>query len=441
MIGSSITPSFIDAAIATDGSYAYTVVAVDNAGNRALASAPVTIVFDHTPPPAPSIAQAATPTRSLPNLTWTSGGIDLLSGFDHYVVFRDGVAVGTPDHADLPRCDTRDARAAPVRHPRGRRRRQRVGVVAAAHRHLRHPAPADADRPDRADADERTGAQLDRVERRQHGRLGRRGLPRVSATASSSQPRRRRPTPMRSLSISGSHAYWITAIDAVGNESPASPTRVVAIDLDPPQAPPDLSVPQPDAAPSLSWGAATDVGPGPIAIDHYNVYRDGTLIARSTTTNYVDTRVTTSGQVSYTVRAVDLAGNVGPPSTPVAVTIDMTGPSLQSLTIPRERTVGDAGVVLGRRGRPSGLDRRRARLELRRRRRARQPPSRTSSTRRASTRSRSRRATRSATRRAPPRRRSPSARAPKRLEGVDQGARAAAPEGPARARLARADDA
>ena len=29
MIGSSITPSFIDSAIATDGSYAYTVVAVD----------------------------------------------------------------------------------------------------------------------------------------------------------------------------------------------------------------------------------------------------------------------------------------------------------------------------------------------------------------------------------------------------------------------------
>ena len=37
-----------------------------------------------------------TPTGSLPNLTWTSGGADLLSGFDHYIVYRDGVAVGTP---------------------------------------------------------------------------------------------------------------------------------------------------------------------------------------------------------------------------------------------------------------------------------------------------------------------------------------------------------
>ena len=143
-----------------------------------------------------------------------------------------------------------------------------------------------------------------------------------------------------SLSISGSHAYWITAIDAVGNESPASPTRVVAVDLDPPQAPPDLTVPSPTQRPTLTWGAATDVGPGPIAIDHYNVYRDGTLIGRSTSTSYIDTRVTTSGQVTYTVRAVDLAGNIGQSSVPVPVTIDMTGPSLQALSIPRERVVG-----------------------------------------------------------------------------------------------------
>ncbi len=142
------------------------------------------------------------------------------------------------------------------------------------------------------------------------------------------------------LSVSGSHAYWITAIDAVGNESPASATKVVAIDLDPPQAPPDLSVPSPTQRPTLTWGAATDVGPGPSAIDHYNVYRDGTLIGRPTTTTYADTRVSASGQATYTVRAVDLAGNVGPPSNPVSVTIDMTGPSLQGLSIPRERTVG-----------------------------------------------------------------------------------------------------
>lgn len=96
LVGSSPTTSFTDSALATDGSYAYTVVAVDGAGNRALASAPTTVVFDHTPPPAPSIPQASTPTGVLPSLVWASGGADALSGFDHYIVYRDGVAVGTP---------------------------------------------------------------------------------------------------------------------------------------------------------------------------------------------------------------------------------------------------------------------------------------------------------------------------------------------------------
>ena len=128
---------------------------------------------------------------------------------------------------------------------------------------------------------------------------------------------------------------------------------------------------QPDPATVAELGRGDRRRPGPIAIDHYNVYRDGTLIARSTTTSYVDTRVTTSGQFSYTVRAVDLAGNVGPSSTPVAVTVDMTGPTLQNLSDPARAHGRHAGVLLGRRGRPSGLDRGRSGLELRRRLRAR----------------------------------------------------------------------
>jgi fibronectin type 3 domain-containing protein len=339
MIGSALTPSFVDAAIATDGSYAYTVVAVDNAGNRALASAPVTIVFDHTPPPAPSLAQAATPTRSLPNLTWTSGGIDLLSGFDHYVVFRDGVAVGTPTTPTF--LDATLATLGP--HLYVIRAVDVAGNVSGSspartviYDTQPPPTPTDLVVPTPTNAPVLTWTASNDDSTGGSGVVGYHVFRDGQLIATPSSPT----YADASLAISGSHAYWITAIDAVGNESPASPTRVVAIDLDPPQAPPDLSVPSPTQRPTLSWGAATDVGPGPIAIDHYNVYRDGTLIARSTTTSYVDTRVTTSGQFTYAVRAVDLAGNVGQSSTAVAVTVDMTGPSLQGLSVPRERTVG-----------------------------------------------------------------------------------------------------
>ena len=341
LIGSSPTPSFTDSALATDGSYAYTVVAVDGAGNRALASAPTTVVFDHTPPPAPSIPQASTPTGVLPSLVWTSGGADALSGFDHYIVYPRRGRRRDTDHRRRSSTPT-SRRSVPT--STSIRSVDAAGNISgpspAAHGHLRHPAAADAHGSDGAVADERARASRWTASNDDStggsGVVGYRVYRDGQLIATQTSPT----FADGSLSISGSHAYWVTAVDAVGNESPASPTRVVAVDLDPPLAPPDLSAGSPTQRPSLNWGAATDVGPGTIAIDHYNVYRDGTLIARTTTTNFVDTRVTTSGQVSYTVRAVDLAGNVGPPSTPVSVTIDVTGPTLQNLTIPRERTVG-----------------------------------------------------------------------------------------------------
>ena len=139
----------------------------------------MTIVFDHTPPPAPSIAQAVTPTglAAEPDLDErrrrSAVGLRPLRRLPRRRRGRH------PDDADLPRREPRDARTAPVRRARGRRRGQRVGRVAAAHRHLRHRASADADQPERADADERAGAHVDGVERRQHGRLRRRRLPRL----------------------------------------------------------------------------------------------------------------------------------------------------------------------------------------------------------------------------------------------------------------------
>ena len=326
LIGSSPTTSFTDSALATDGSYAYTVVAVDGAGNRALASAPTTVVFDHTPPPAPSIPQASTPTGVLPSLVWASGGADALSGFDHYVVYRDGVAVGTPTSpafvdADLatlgPHLYVIRAVDAAGQH---------LGPVPGPDGHLRHPAAADAHGSHGLVADERAEPHVDGLERRQHGRVGRRRLPRVPRRAADrhadvAELRRRIALDLGLARLlghgGGRRRKREPGLADAGRRRRSRPAAGAAR--------PERG--SPTQRPSLNWGAATDVGPGTIAIDHYNVYREGTLIARTTTTNFVDTRVTTSGQVSYTVRAVDLAGNVGPPSTPVSVTIDVTGPT------------------------------------------------------------------------------------------------------------------
>ncbi|HKX23697.1 MAG TPA: hypothetical protein VJM46_00520, partial [Candidatus Saccharimonadales bacterium] len=56
------------------------------------------------------------------------------------------------------------------------------------------------------------------------------------------------------------------------------------------------------------------------AVTGYRIYRNGTLIATSTTTTYSDTTIEPLTTYSYTVMAVDAAGNASPQSTAATVT-------------------------------------------------------------------------------------------------------------------------
>ena len=76
---------------ATNGSYAYTVKAVDAAGNLSAASAPLTVTWDSTPPPVPINLTAVSPTSAAPALSWQSGGA--AADFDHYDLYRGSTLV------------------------------------------------------------------------------------------------------------------------------------------------------------------------------------------------------------------------------------------------------------------------------------------------------------------------------------------------------------
>jgi chitodextrinase len=67
---------------------------------------------------------------------------------------------------------------------------------------------------------------------------------------------------------------------------------------------------------SLKWTASTDDK----AVAGYRVYRNGTLLATVTTTTYSDTTIEPLTTYSYTVLAVDAAGNASPQSTAASVT-------------------------------------------------------------------------------------------------------------------------
>jgi glucosylceramidase len=88
-------------------------------------------------------------------------------------------------------------------------------------------------------------------------------------------------------------------------------------DTTPPSAPSGLTSPShTDVSVALSWGASSDN----VGVTGYRVYRNGTQVGTPTATSYTDTGLTASTAYTYTVKAVDAAGNLSAASNSVAVT-------------------------------------------------------------------------------------------------------------------------
>ncbi len=104
------------------------------------------------------------------------------------------------------------------------------------------------------------------------------------------------------------YTYSVAARDAAGNLGPASGTAAVkSLDSSPPTMPGSLAA-TPANNPNriqLSWLASTD----DVGVTGYEVLRGGVLLATVTTGSYVDSAVTAGVTYTYTVRAVDAAGN------------------------------------------------------------------------------------------------------------------------------------
>jgi len=116
--------------------------------------------------------------------------------------------------------------------------------------------------------------------------------------------------------------YVVRAVDGAGNQSDPSPTASVttpALDTTAPTAPAGTAaVTVSFDRVDVSWNAASD----DVAVAGYRIFRDGTLLGTvgSSVTKYVDTTVSPSTGYTYTVRAVDAAGNESGPGAPAAAT-------------------------------------------------------------------------------------------------------------------------
>jgi hypothetical protein len=91
-------------------------------------------------------------------------------------------------------------------------------------------------------------------------------------------------------------------------------------DATPPSAPAGLALAQPGYPVNLTWNKVTD----PAGLSHYIVYRNGIFLDYTLTTPYIDSNVAAGDVVTYTVSAMDRAGNESPHSAALKVSLPMT---------------------------------------------------------------------------------------------------------------------
>ncbi len=136
------------------------------------------------------------------------------------------------------------------------------------------------------------------------------------------------------LAANTTQSYTVRAVDAAGNVSQPSAVAVATTpapapapapaDMQAPTAPANLTASAASTSQiNLAWQASTDN----VAVTGYRVFRDGAQIGISATTSFAHTGLTASTTYSYTVRAIDAAGNVSAASAAASATTPALPPS------------------------------------------------------------------------------------------------------------------
>lgn len=117
----------------------------------------------------------------------------------------------------------------------------------------------------------------------------------------------------------GTYYYQVTAQDAAGNVGAASNevSTTILADTSPPTAATSLSANAISGGlVNLNWAAATDN----VGVTGYQIWRGGSQIGTTSATSYSDNTVSANTTYTYTVRALDAAGNVSGDSNAASAT-------------------------------------------------------------------------------------------------------------------------
>ena len=316
---------FEDATVSPSTTYAYTVVALDAAGNASAPAAAGVVTTpaapDLEPPAAPTGLSAVALGGELVRLAWTAPADNV--GVAGYRVLRDDAEIGT---SAAPAFDDATVSAG-LTYTYAVVALDAAGNASAASEGMAVTTPAEADvtppsTPTGVTAEllgpthvrvtwvastDDVGVASYRVMRNSQS------FALTSATTIDDTSVLEGPT----------YRYAVIALDAAGNASLQSiSVPITTPDPYPPEPPTNLVATVQGSLVKLTWTAAVDNN----TIASYRVFRDGILVGQPGTPAYNDATAVSQTTYSYAVMAVDPAGNVSGLSAPVSATTQSATP-------------------------------------------------------------------------------------------------------------------
>ena len=137
------------------------------------------------------------------------------------------------------------------------------------------------------------------------------------------------------LEHSTRYAYTIRAVDGAGNLGSSLTATATTKSVDsPPTAPGNVSVTVTDTTARLTWSPASDN----VGVTGYRVWRDGAFLGTTTSLAWNNANLIPETGYTWTVRAIDTAGQAGPSVSVTATTagVDDTAPTAPTAAIAPE---------------------------------------------------------------------------------------------------------
>jgi len=147
------------------------------------------------------------------------------------------------------------------------------------------------------------------------------------------------------LASAQTYAFAVAARDEAGNVGQAVDAGLVMPDLVAPGSPSDLAVSSfGKTSVSLAWSAATD----DVGVVAYDISRDSIPLGTTTSVSFDDTSLVPETTYTYSVAALDAAGNLGPSLSVVATTAEATPPFVAApvITLASGAQVGTSTVPI-----------------------------------------------------------------------------------------------